>query len=176
VPVAVAVASAFAASDAEASRAADRSPSTGRLIGTIVHRLFQRGPSLERSEDDVRAIAATLVRGAQERMQVDDPERVATSAASLYITLRTRDDVVALLARGVCHYEVPFSFRAPERPAEIVRGSIDCVVEGFDGRMTVVEFKTGAPRPSHDAQVAIYTRALQAIWPDRVIESNIVYP
>jgi ATP-dependent exoDNAse (exonuclease V) beta subunit len=58
-------------------------------------------------------------------------------------------------------YEVPFSLRVD--PTTIVRGSIDCLIRLDDGRVVVVELKTGAERPEHEAQLAIYGRCASDI-------------
>ena len=51
----------------------------------------------------------------------------------------------------------------------------DAVVVPPDGPVVAVEFKTGRPEPSHEAQVEMYRRALVAAWPDRGGEARIFY-
>jgi len=55
-----------------------------------------------------------------------------------------------------------------------VRGSIDCLIR-HDRSITVLEFKTGAHQPEHDAQADLYRRAAAALFPDFVVSSRLVY-
>jgi ATP-dependent helicase/nuclease subunit A len=66
---------------------------------------------------------------------------------------------------------VPFSLLAD---GAVVRGCMDCLVVSGD-RVTVLEFKTGRPRPEHAAQVEIYRKAAQAMFPRAVVEARVVY-
>ena len=70
---------------------------------------------------------------------------------------------------------VPFSYRPPTGTDVIVRGRLDCLVIRADGAATIVEFKTGRPRPEHEAQAAMYRDALQAALPGRSIDIRLVY-
>jgi hypothetical protein len=49
------------------------------------------------------------------------------------------------------------------------------VIVGPEGEMTVLEFKTGEPRPEHQAQVAVYAEALAAAFHVKNIASRILY-
>ena len=66
---------------------------------------------------------------------------------------------MALMDGGRAEYEVPFSAQGP---GGFVQGAIDCVVSRPDGSLTVLEFKTGAKRPEHARQAALYAAALAA--------------
>jgi len=99
---------------------------------------------------------------------------VAARAAEVYLSMRRRPDLTALLASGDVHYEVPFSVRL-DGPDRIVRGQIDGVVVPPDGPIVVVEFKTGRPTPEHETQVSVYARALGAAWPGRAVETRLFY-
>jgi len=57
---------------------------------------------------------------------------------------------------------------------KVVRGTIDCLIAAAD-RVTVLEFKTGKPRPQHQAQADVYRAAAQAIFPGFTVESRLVY-
>jgi hypothetical protein len=57
---------------------------------------------------------------------------------------------------------VPFTFDPPDRGSERVRGAVDCLLLHDDGSATVLEFKTGAPRPEHETQARLYAAAIQA--------------
>jgi ATP-dependent exoDNAse (exonuclease V) beta subunit len=115
---------------------------------------------------------------------VDEATRsgLAEAAADAFLDLRQRPEVSEVIDAATCHYEVPFSLRldfaaAPGSPAApvIVRGSIDCLAEQADGRVVVVEFKTGKPHDWHRAQLDLYVRAARAFLPARAIEGRLIY-
>jgi hypothetical protein len=109
-------------------------------------------------------------------VDVPDLDALALEAAGVYVRLRGRADLTALLSAGVCHYEVPFSFVPPDRPDDVVRGVVDCLVESPDGSVTVLEFKTGRPRPEHEAQAAVYADAVAAALGFGRVTVKILYP
>ena len=146
----------------------------GRLIGTIVHRLFQRHRHREPAGDLLDMIRAML--RPHERSDIDDLDAFSADAAALFARMRQSPDVRALLASGDCLYEVPFSFQHPNAPDDIVRGRIDCLVIPTAGSVTVLEFKTGHPHPAHARQLSIYVEAARRIFPDREIGGKTVYP
>jgi ATP-dependent helicase/nuclease subunit A len=146
-----------------------------RLLGTVVHRLFQRVAGVDLDRDALVRLAAGLVRP-EELVDVGDPVTLAADAAAVFGRLRDRPDVSGLLASGTCYYEVPFSFEPPDRPGLVVRGAVDCLVVEPGGRATMLEFKTGTPRPEHEAQAALYAEALRAAMPGTELAVKIVYP
>ena len=85
-------------------------------------------------------------------------------------------DLEALLASGECLYEVPISFLAPDGSGACVRGAVDCVVVAADGRATVLELKTGRPRPEHEAQAGLYARAVEAVFGAGPVNFVVCYP
>ena len=113
------------------------------------------------------------------------PERTAgderaASAARLYVRFAAQEEVVALAGRDTL-WEVPFSLRLPAaaspaagRPA-VLRGAIDCLARGPDGRVTVLEFKTGAPHPDHRRQLDAYVAAARAMFPEAAVVGRLVY-
>ena len=153
-----------------------RSTSSGdeRLVGTLVHRLFQRSVNAEADDATLTEAAVRLLRG-EECVDVPDVAALAASAATLYRAFRLRDDVKALLETGQCFYEVPFSYEPADRPSERVRGSVDCLVVSTDGATTILEFKTGAPRPEHEAQAAVYAEAMRAALGVAHVETRVLY-
>jgi ATP-dependent exoDNAse (exonuclease V) beta subunit len=70
-------------------------------------------------------------------------------------------------------HEVPVSLRGVD--GEIVRGTIDCVVERADGAIDVIEFKTGQRRDAHRGQLSLYVSAAQALFPTAVVHGHLVY-
>ena len=150
------------------------SPGAARLVGTVVHRLFQRNVDPAMAADELLALTRALVRG-DEQVDVPDPVELASSAAELYRAFRQRPDVSALLSAGRCYYEVPFSYDPPSRPGERVRGSVDCLILGDDGTATVLEFKTGRPKPEHEAQARLYADALKAAFGHDRVSTHVLY-
>ena len=141
------------------------------LVGSLVHRLFQ---ARVLASDDVAAAARGLIR-AEERAALDDVEAVIASAAETWRALRERADVADLLDAPVVLTEVPFSMRLPPPDTAIVRGTIDCVVIGADGEVTVVEFKTGRRHPSHQSQLDLYVSAARLLFPGGAVTGRLVY-
>ena len=39
----------------------------------------------------------------------------------------------------------------------------------------MVEFKTGAARPEHESQLAIYVEAARALFPERPVAGRLLY-
>jgi ATP-dependent helicase/nuclease subunit A len=167
------------ASDAPPIPSSLRSDGNQRLIGTLVHRLFQiRLPIEGRSNQDridaVAALVPRLIRSG-EAVDVADIEALASETASVFLRLSQRSDVRELLASGVCYYEVSFSVLDSPGDAAIVRGRIDCVVDRGD-RLSILEFKTGGARPEHQAQASAYVAALRSVFPRREIDAHLIYP
>ncbi len=163
-----------------ARRDRGRRPSGGRaaerMEGTLVHRLFQRGvdPSAVVTEADAAALASKLL-APEERVDLGDPAALVMRSIDTYRRLRLREDVQAILNSGECLYEVPFSFRPDDQPDVCVRGVIDCLVIAPGGSVTALEFKTGEPRPEHEAQAALYRRALTAMPGFSAVDVRICY-
>jgi ATP-dependent helicase/nuclease subunit A len=147
-------------------------PDSDRVQGALVHRLLQRagiGAALE--DATLLELADRLIAG-EERVALMDPGSAARHAVIAYRALRNRADVMQIYASGEALHEVPFSLLVD---GVFVRGAIDCLVVTPD-RVTVLEFKTGRRRPEHAAQVELYRRAAQAMFPDAVAEARVVYP
>ena len=94
------------------------------------------------------------------------------AAAATYAAMCARDDVRALYMSGKKLHEVPFTMAVDGR---ILRGTVDCLVQTAPDRFTVLEFKTGRERPEHRAQVELYQRAMQQVFPDCVVDARLVY-
>jgi ATP-dependent exoDNAse (exonuclease V) beta subunit len=152
---------------------------TERLLGTLVHRLFQRRADPGLPVDAFLQDPSDLVTD-RERLEVGDIEAVVRRAFEMYIAMRARPEVAAVLASGTCHYEVPFSYlrgstSASDQGQEVVRGVIDCLVIPESGPPTVVEFKTGSPHPDHEVQTASYRAAVRAVFSAEDVEIKILY-
>jgi RecB family exonuclease len=72
-------------------------------------------------------------------------------------------------------HELPFSWQPPGSGRRVLRGTIDCLVRRPDGAIVVIEFKTGAPSASHQAQIEIYLEAVRAMYPGAPVQGRIVY-
>jgi ATP-dependent helicase/nuclease subunit A len=155
-------------SNPEASNPRTLEPRT-LIEGTLVHRALAAGFLRDTlPADERRARFATLVR-AHERAVLDDVNGVIDRA------IRTLDAIVgssAIAASAILH-ELPFSLRRSD--GTIVRGLIDALVEHPEGRIEVLEFKTGRPRSEHQQQLAIYVEAATALYPGRTVEGRLVY-
>ena len=135
--------------------------------GVLVHRALQA---------DVVPSAALL--HPHERVLVSDLDTLVERAAAAYQSIVTRPAIAALVGRSdhaarLRLHEVPFSLR--RRDGSIVRGAIDAIIEYPDGRVEVLEFKTGRPRPEHDEQLSIYLEAARALFPGAQIEGQLIY-
>ncbi|MDO8834540.1 MAG: 3'-5' exonuclease, partial [Vicinamibacterales bacterium] len=168
------------------------------LAGRLVHRLFQfsgaaasdAGGTAVGCADLVHPGAGWRVRAARlltddERYTADDAEQVIDGAVGLFLALRTRADVQAVLNAAVCHYEVPFSLRFDHadarasrnggRGAVLVRGVIDCLADCPSGDIVVLDFKTGRPQSGDEAQLELYEEAARLVFPGRAVRGMLVY-
>ncbi len=157
--------------DREATAAADEPFAGERLAGSLVHRFLQRtGVGAPVSDDELRALAAA-VRPAGDA-PLADRAAVIREAIARYRVLAQRADLLALYASGDALHEVPFVMR---QDGAMVRGSIDCLVRGREGQVTVLEFKTGRRREAHARQADLYARAAQAVFPGSPVEARVIY-
>jgi ATP-dependent helicase/nuclease subunit A len=144
---------------------------SGRWIGILVHRLLQREEFIsEPSDDKLRQMALAMLDAAV-LAELDDPASVVDGAVSGFRRISSRADVRYLYQSGRPYHEVPFTMVVDGR---IVRGTIDCLIASND-QVTVLEFKTGTPRPEHKAQAEVYRAAAQALFPAAGVETRLVY-
>jgi len=146
-------------------------PASDRLVGTLVHRLLQRAGFGPLAPDAVRDLAARLVR-AEEIDESGDLDAVVDAAAAAYAAICTGDDVRQLYESGRRFHELPFTMTDATR---VIRGTIDCLVETAPGRLTLLEFKTGRPRPQDQVQVDFYLTAIRQLFPGAQIDARLVY-
>jgi ATP-dependent exoDNAse (exonuclease V) beta subunit len=137
-----------------------------------VHRLLQRfGLAGSPVPKAVRDAATRLVR----REEIDesgDVDALVDAAVSTYTAICARDDLRALYVSGKKLHEVPFTMVVDGR---FLRGTVDCLVQTASDRFTVLEFKTGRERPEHRAQMELYQRAMQQVFPDCSVDARLVY-
>ncbi len=147
-----------------------------RLVGRLVHRLMQQSgdqtlDAREPTPDDVRQLMRP-----EELLSVPDSQRAIAETLQTLRALRHHPDVTRLLEEGEVFFEVPFSLRRPGSPATILRGTIDCLVQDARGRTSILEFKTGAARPEHAAQLATYVEAVQQLLGTEDVAGMLIYP
>jgi ATP-dependent exoDNAse (exonuclease V) beta subunit len=136
-----------------------------------VHRLLQRFGLAEPEAQLLHETASRLVR----REEIDesgDVRALVETAVVTYTAICARDDVRALYMSGKKLHEVPFTMAVDGR---FLRGSVDCLVQTASHRFTVLEFKTGRERPEHRAQIDLYERAMQQVFPDCQVDSRLIY-
>ena len=103
--------------------------------------------------------------------QGDDADTRAAARRGLD-ALAARPDVAALISGAHVQHEVPVSVREPD--GTIVRAVVDMVVHRPDGVVVVAEFKTGAPRPADDRQLAAYAAGIEALVPGSIVQSRMI--
>ena len=144
------------------------------LAGTLAHRLFQLAADIEPA--GLRQRAREWLTESEAGAVLADHgaiDAVIERAVRWCGRLRGAARVAGLLANGRAFYEVPFALSIDE--GTIVRGSIDCLVRGDDGRITVVELKTGLRRPEHESQLQVYVEAARALFPEATVSGLLVY-
>ena len=149
------------------------------VVGRLVHRLLQRdGEDGARDHGLAEAEARAVELMTTEERARHDHRHLAAEAAAIYGRAIGQPDVAAIL-QGECLFEVPFSMRRDDVDSDggvvIVRGTIDCVRRWPDGRLTVVEMKTGRVQSQHEHQLALYVDATRALFPDAVVDGQVVY-
>ena len=150
-----------------------------RLIGTIVHRLFQHRVEVGAEADYItRTFSPLALLSTHTEVAAGEPDEwsaLVDEATRRYRRLRDNAELAAALGSGACYFEVPYSHVDEGRGDEVVRGVLDCLIVSDRGTATVLEFKTGAPRPDHDAQAKRYQAAIRAILGQNDVEMKILY-
>jgi ATP-dependent exoDNAse (exonuclease V) beta subunit len=137
-----------------------------------VHRLLQRIGLAVDDDDRILALVPRLLRD-EEASAVEDRGALAHAVRAAYRGLCARSDVVDLYRAGEPLHEVPFTMQVD---GGFVRGTIDCIVRLGSGRVIVLEFKTGRPRPEHERQAALYARAAEAMFPGvTTVETRVIH-
>jgi ATP-dependent exoDNAse (exonuclease V) beta subunit len=149
---------------------------SSRLVGTLVHRMLHRlGLSSEEGTDVTRDTVVRLLR--PEESAAVSGDRTITDLADevldAYRTICSRADIRAVYSERDRWHEVPFATRASD--GGIIRGTIDCVVRDAEGKVTVLEFKTGLPRDEHLTQLELYKSAAHHLFPGAPIDARLVY-
>jgi ATP-dependent helicase/nuclease subunit A len=158
------------AHDAEAAVTGGRA--SDALLGTVVHRLLQRLGLQQGLDSGLVVEMAQRVVTSTDDVAADEMAAVTERAAALYGALVQRPEVAAVYAAAAVFHEVPFARVDGDR---VVRGVIDCVAQIGQGRLTVLEFKTGRPQQWHREQLEAYRRAVGAVFPTAEVRGQLVY-
>jgi ATP-dependent helicase/nuclease subunit A len=150
--------------------AAEGGPHSDRLLGILVHRMFEHADSLAAADQlQAERLCRRLLRE-EELLALDDPDGFAADAARIWVRAHARADVREALSGRTRFYEVPFSLADA---SGIVRGTIDCLVQKDEG-VVVLELKTGRARASHRRQLDLYVRAASQLLGERVPASGLL--
>jgi ATP-dependent exoDNAse (exonuclease V) beta subunit len=154
------------------------SPATGggdseRLVGTLVHRLVHR-LGVGADSGIARAAVARLLRPEEQAECSFGLALDATldAAIAAYEVLSCNEAVNRLYSSGEALHELPFTMQSD---GTWLRGTIDCLVRNGSGLITVLEFKTGRPRPEHQKQIELYKCAAEQMFPGYHVEARLVY-
>jgi ATP-dependent helicase/nuclease subunit A len=138
------------------------SRAAARSAGTLVHRALAAGALTVSG-----AARAALVRDVAEGV----PEATRAEVVNAIEALASRADVIALISGAHVQHEVPVSVRTAD--GTVVRAVVDMLVQR-PGVVTVVEFKTGAPREADARQLAAYVEGIRALAPTTIVESRMI--
>ena len=136
-------------------------PSAGAaLVGTMVHRLFQAAGRRGEPDDEwLDQRARAFLPASDERAGVE-ADAVVAEAVAAFLALRRQPGTGGaarerrVRIRGAVLGPAARTMPKPRQPGPVVvRGSIDCLAMLPDGRVRVVELKTGRPQPWHEAQL-----------------------
>jgi ATP-dependent helicase/nuclease subunit A len=160
-------------------------PGLGPVVGGLVHRLLQRAGENGAIADAELESQVVGVMNREERARPDS-RQLAVDAAAVFRRALSRPEV-AELVHGNCLFEVPFSMRRDDLDEDagpdhdevggpaILRGTIDCVLLRADGRLTVIELKTGEPQSHHQRQLSLYVDAARSLFPEAAVDGRVVY-
>jgi ATP-dependent helicase/nuclease subunit A len=153
--------------DADAAAAGVRARGNETEAGILVHRALAAGVTTGARDNVARRRRFAGLLRAHERAVVVNLDALLDRALAAF------DDLGRTPLPPHRWYEVPFSLRRAD--GSIVRGAIDLIAEHPDGRIEVIEFKTGRPKPEHDEQLAVYLEAARALFPEAHVEGRLVY-
>jgi ATP-dependent helicase/nuclease subunit A len=152
--------------------AVPRPDADARRIGLLVHRLLEQlapaaAGALTVDGERFRQAAARLLDGDDEAVRM----RLQARAAAAAQALAAHPEARAVLQSGDRWHEVPLLFRE----ADVVWSGAADIIGLTDGRLTVLEWKTGEPADAHRVQLDRYVQALRSLSPDRLVEGALVY-
>jgi hypothetical protein len=161
-----------AGSGGQDAQAGGGAGSSETVLGTLVHRLLQRlGVPSGLDSGSIQQAARAAIRSGDD-VDADDLPDLVARATDVYLALSRHPEVAATYAAENVLHEVPFALVEGE---QIVRGSIDCLAQTGPNQLTVLEFKTGRPRPWHQRQLDLYCRAAAGVFPSADVQGRLVY-
>jgi ATP-dependent exoDNAse (exonuclease V) beta subunit len=137
-------------------------------VGAAVHRMFEYAVPFDRSLTDFAAALTPDLPGTPPSLRRQATEK----AADLYQRLRHKPELELLMKEGRVHREVPFAL---DYQGRVLRGVIDSLIL-LPGRVVVIDYKTGSPRPEHKMQMELYLEAARALFPGENVEGLVFYP
>ncbi len=140
-----------------------RDRTSARAVGALVHQALAAG-ALEASPERRAAIVS--------RLGVGTPAEVLAQVRASLSQLADRDDVRQLILEADVDHEVPLSWTAAD--GSTVRAVLDAVVRHKDGRITVVEFKTGRAQEADDRQLVDYVEGLGRLLRGKIVSGRII--
>ena len=149
--------------DGPSTSPAPATRAVARAVGTLVHEAIAAG---------------ALVTTAERRALLVDEAGLGHDAGTRAAARRglealaSRADVAALISGSHVQHEVPVSVCEPD--GTIVRAVVDMIVHRPDGVVVVAEFKTGAPRPADDRQLAAYAAGIKALVPGSIVQTRMI--
>jgi ATP-dependent helicase/nuclease subunit A len=149
-------------------------PAFAAQAGILVHRALQAGGGRAAAPgDDRRARFASLLRP-NERAVVEDLDGLVGRAVAAFDAIVSSPEVSEIFRSDARRFhELPFSLRQDD--GTVVRGAIDVLVQYGDGRVEVLEFKTGHPHSGHERQLALYVAAARAMFPGASVAGRVIY-
>jgi RecB family exonuclease len=157
------------------SRDLDADVPSSRLVGTLVHRLLHRfGFDAFGGMAQPADLVSALLRPSERALVAAEwaTAEFTDDVIRLYRMLCAEPRVQSAYSSGERFHEVPFSMSLE---GQILRGTIDCLVRQNDGRVIVLEFKTGKPREEHRQQIQCYREAAEHLFPGAPVEAHLVY-
>lgn len=156
--------STLARAEATPSRGRDGADrEAARSLGSLVHRALAAG-ALTASDADRIALVDAAAGHASAAVRAQAVTAVARLAA--------RADIAELISGSDVQHEVPFSWR--EDGGATLRAVVDAVVRRPDGRVTLLEFKTGAARDADARQLASYVEGMRHLLPESAVDGRII--
>jgi ATP-dependent helicase/nuclease subunit A len=137
-------------------------------VGATVHRLFEYAVPVDPTLTDAAFALTPELPGTPP----SERRRATDEAAVLYQRLHRNPALERLMAEGNIHREVPFALQHEGR---VLSGVIDSLVL-LPGRVVVIDYKTGSPRPEHKMQMELYLEAVRSLFPEETVEGLVFYP
>ena len=158
-----------------AGQAETMNGSSARLVGSLVHRALQRRVGLSglasMTVHELQSAIDAIVED-EERQFADEVDRAVRQATMVLQRILATLNLRQLLSESAVAHELAFSTRI--HGGAVVRGRLDCLVQHPDGRVVVLEFKTGEQTAKHAEQLSLYVKATQAAYGAASVEGQVI--